>query len=414
MLDDAGETDSEATSGSDNETSDGAPNDDANPNDDGDGDGGGDGGRDGDGDGDGGIDDDEPSCGDGNVDPGEFCFTGVELLDWVEIQSLAVGDFNGDGKLDIAVAVKDTAFVLLGDGTGSFPLQSELLVPDSDYRGVAAGDLDGDLVDDLVFARESNDSVLIYSSNSEGGGGPWRTYSVGDKPRAIALASLAEGHPLDVVVANHGDDSISTLFGQGMGLLGTTVEYDVGDEPNDIALVDFDHDTTLDLVVSNYGDASLSVLRGVGDGTFMPEETYPLLEKPTAFVTADLDQDGWLDVAAVLEGLDAVQLLFGEGAGSLHDSWCVAAVGDKPIDAAASDLNKDGAVDLIVANADSRDVGVLFGSSIQPEAFSGYHTLLWLSDFNQLTTVEVADLNADGVDDVLVAGEGLRLLISNP
>lgn len=362
------------------------------------------------------TDDPDPSCGNAVAESGEFCFEFVQLLALPEIQAFAAADFDGDGALDIAVTRKDDVLALFGDGSGGFPFQTNLPEPNSNYFGVAGGDLDGDQRADLVVAQDSSDSILVYRSLGGGSFADPLAFPTADQPQRLALADLDGDAILDLVVATKNVDAVQVLLGDGdAGFAAATSYPSGGDQPGELNLGSFDLGAALDLVVGNIDGESLAVLLGAGPGEFGSAQVYPLAGKPRSTTVADFDLDGHLDVAAALEDRDRVQILHGDGLGGLVDQRLQISVGHRPLGAVASDFDLDGVPDLLVINHDDATVGLLFGVPEQPGEFRAQLLLVWFNGFASMSVVVSADLNDDGVDDVIIGGgSGVRAMISDP
>jgi hypothetical protein len=357
----------------------------------------------------------DPTCGDGNSDPGEFCFSNADVSDLVEVESLAAGDFDGDGKLDLAIGRKDDVLVLFGDGLGGFPLESDLPEPPGNYRGVAAGDLDGDQLDDLGAVNQDADDLLVYLSTGNGSFAPAITHPLGDSPTQLYLIHLDEDPFLDAITAVRNTDRVAISFGDGVGGFTAPVTFDSGgDEPVALGLGFFDPGDLIDVVVANSNSDEVGVLLGNGLGQLADPAVHQLAGRPRAAVIADFNLDSYVDVAAPLEDVDRVALLLGQGDGSLFEPVIELDVGNKPMGAAATDLDNDSASDLLVLNVDDASVGVLFNNPDAPGQFTAHQTLVWFDDFYALAAILVADFNDDGVDDVIVGGSGVRAMLSDP
>jgi hypothetical protein len=356
----------------------------------------------------------DPTCGDGHADPGEFCFVGATVSGLGQVQSLAAGDFDGDGKLDLAIGRHDDVRVLFGDGLGGFPLASDLPEPSGNYWGVAAADLDGDQIDDLVASNFDTDDLLVYRALGDGSFAAAVAVEIGQQPTQLSLVEL-DGDPfLDVLTALRGSDELAVALGDGLGGFAAPTSFAAGgDQPLALVVGHFDQDALVDVVVADAGSHQLALLSGAGAGQFSAPVTYPLDGKPRAVVIADFDLDTHLDVAAPLEGDDRIAVLFGQADGTLLEPALELTVGDQPVGAAVADLDNDGAADLLVMNLDDASVGTLRNDPESPGNFAVHQTLVWFDDFANLAAIVVADFNADGVDDVVVGGSGIRAMISD-
>ena len=171
--------------------------------------------------------------------------------------------------------------------------------------------------------------------------------------------------------------------------------YTVGGPPDAIVAGDFNGDGRTDLAVANIDDSDVSVLLGNGDGTFQNQMTYTVGGRPDAIVADDFNGDGWTDLAVANEFDTDVSVLLGNGDGTFQNQMTYT-VGGGPDAIVAGDFNGDGRTDPAVGNIDDNDVSVLLnngdGTFADPGQFST----------TPHATPEVADLNGDGTDDVLV------------
>jgi hypothetical protein len=217
---------------------------------------------------------------------------------------IVVEDFNGDGKLDLAVANCaatgsatcssgiGTMAVLLGNGDGIFQAAKTFAAGGMHAWDIAAGDVNGDNKIDVVITNcaaigsacesEGVDSVVgVLLGNGDGTFQPAKTYdSGGGATGGLALADLNTDGKLDVVVTN---GKVAVLLGNGDGSFQAAIGYDPGGSGADgVAVADVNHDGRPDLLVANYfcgstyncSHGSIGVLLGHGDGTFQHAVTY--------------------------------------------------------------------------------------------------------------------------------------------
>src|SRR5206468_5832743 len=140
--------------------------------------------------------------------------------------SVAIGDLNGDGKSDLAVAnfaetYGNTVSVLLGNGDGSFGPKSDYGTGSGPYS-VASGDLNGDGKPDLAVANERSLTVSVLLGSGDGTFGPKTDYGAGSGPYSVAIGDLRGGGQPDPALAKYiyPGGTVSVLLGQGDGRFG--------------------------------------------------------------------------------------------------------------------------------------------------------------------------------------------------
>ena len=232
--------------------------------------------------------------------------------------SVAVGDFNGDGNLDIVTANSDdTVSVLLGRGDGTFLPAGTYTV--GDYpEAVAVGAFNGH--PDIVTANDLDNTVSVLLGNGDGTFQPAVTYSVGNSPHSVVVGDFNNDGNTDIVTANSADNTVSVLLGLGDGTFQPAATYAVGNDPVSVAVGDFNGDGNLDIVTANafVSPRTVSVLLGRGDGTFQPAATYAVGKQPDAVAVGDFSHDGNLDIVTANAGDGTVSVLLGQGDGTFQ------------------------------------------------------------------------------------------------
>ncbi len=149
--------------------------------------------------------------------------------------SVAAGDFNGDGKLDLAVANSNCPAIPCSLSPGSV--------------SILLGNVGG-----------------TFQSHVD--------YAVGNRPLSVVTADFNGDGRLDLAVVNFDDNTVSILLGKGDGTFQAHVDYPTGKSPISVTVGDFNGDGKLDLAVANRGSNTVSILLGKGDGTFQPNVDY--------------------------------------------------------------------------------------------------------------------------------------------
>jgi hypothetical protein len=307
-------------------------------------------------------------------------------------ESAAVGDFNGDGKLDLAVAnvLSNTVSILLGDGKGNFTLASSPVVG-GEPQSVAVGDFNGDGKLDLAVANWSGNTVSILLGDGTGNFTLASSPAI-DGPVFVAVGDFNGDGKLDLAVAD-GQNTISILLGDGTGNFTLASSPAVAGFPVSVAVGDFNGDGKLDLAVAD-GQNTISILLGDGTGNFTLAYSPAVGSGPESVVAGDFNGDGKLDLAVASGRSQTVSILLGDGTGNFTLASSPG-VGCWPCTVAAGDFNGDGKLDLAVANSYGIKVFILLGDG------TGHFTLASSPVVgSQPYSLAVGDFNGDGKLDL--------------
>jgi hypothetical protein len=225
-----------------------------------------------------------------------------------DVGSLVLGDFNGDGKLDIAMTNRainsasacDCIGVLLGNGDGTFQEPAIITYPPAGYpEALAAGYFKAggrmDLAVTLGF--ETTDKIQILLGNGDGTFTPGEIYDLAPESISIVAADFRNDHKTDLAVAEFEGMGVAVLLGNGDGTFEQPAVYNVG-TASAVAAADLSNNGILDLVVaSDYPAGSATVFKGKGDGTFQGPVAYSAGQFPWAIAIADFNRDRLPDVA---------------------------------------------------------------------------------------------------------------------
>ncbi|HEY4355924.1 MAG TPA: FG-GAP-like repeat-containing protein, partial [Acidobacteriaceae bacterium] len=325
-------------------------------------------------------------------------------------QAVAVGDFNGDGIPDFAVAnsAASTVGVFLGNGDGTFNPQVTYSVGTAP-QAIVVGDFNGDGILDLAVANTNNvpANVSILLGRGDGTFNPQVTYATdptaGSAPISLTMGDFNGDGILDLAVANKNTANISILLGDGLGAFTLQASSpSTGNSPTSIVTGDFNGDGILDLATANFSGDNVSILLGNGDGTFQTAVNDTVGTSPTSVAIGDFNGDGVLDLAVVNSVSNSVSILLGDGHGVFTLQSSSPSTGTGPLAVAVGDFNGDGVSDLAVTNvgdgSSNGSISVLLGNgdgTFTPESSNPVTN-------NAPALFAVADLNGDGVPDLAV------------
>ncbi|CAF1424753.1 unnamed protein product, partial [Rotaria sordida] len=324
--------------------------------------------------------------------------------------SVAVADFNDDGRLDIVVINIGTNNIgfLYGYGNGSFATILIYQTGDNYFpTAVRIGDFNNDNRIDIAVVNTNANNIGILLGYGNGNFTKQVIYSTrhGTRPYWVAFGDFNNDYEIDMVTANHHDNSISIFLGQGNGSFGDVKTYPTGDGsmPMYVNVGDFNNDHKLDIIVVNYGTNQIVVHFGLGDGTFLWGDLYStdIGSQPNTLAIGDFNKDGRLDIVVSNPGSDTIGLFLG------YDSKPFANVklgrtgnGSRPHSVAIGDFNNDGISDIAIANYGNNNVGIYLGLD---NAFSDNMLIYSTGVDSGPYFVAVEDLNNDNHSDIVVA-----------
>jgi len=299
-----------------------------------------------------------------------------------DIESFAVGDFNGDGKLDLLLnpvqyETPGAFYTMLGNGNGKFGEAVNATLFQADASKLLVGDFNGDGKLDVAVGGYPN-SFSVLLGNGDGTFQALTPISLNEETLCGEVGDFNQDRKLDLLACANNDVGIGVLLGKGDGTFqAPTTLAPLTFGPVDIAVADLNGDGKLDLIaVASTG--SVAILPGNGDGTFQPAVTYPVGSEPLSqAMIGDFNADGKLDLA--LPGTTNLYILFGNGDGTLQAPQAfvaqagLGAVGDfiqaRTPDIAMNTYANDGSLNVAILlqqtpKSDFSPLSLAFGSEI--------------------------------------------------
>lgn len=335
---------------------------------------------------------------------------------------VAIDDFNGDGKLDMVVANErgSDASVLLGDGKGGFaPARGSPFPAGHSPNDLAVGDFNGDGRLDLAIANHETQHLTVLLGDGQGGFAPAAnspvTVAVRPHVHGVATGDFNSDGNLDLVTDSWAEDKLVVLFGDGKGSFGTPGTYvAVGKHPYQrIRVADLNDDGKADIVSPNLEGDNVTILLGDGKGGFrQPANTpFPCGDSPFNVAVGDVNADGKPDLAIVnspsstsdRSGQDGLTILIGDGLGEFTKmSGSPFVTGKFPNTPAIGDVNGDGVADIAVSNPDGDKITIFRMSRAGSVA-----SRTTMSVKGHPKGLAIRDVNGDGKADIVTTNNAI-------
>src|SRR3954471_1396861 len=300
---------------------------------------------------------------------------------------IVTADFNLDTRPDLAVvnSSSDNVTILLGDGAGGFtPAPGSPVTVGQTPKSVAVGDFNNDGKPDFVADNFIGGSVSVFLGDGVGGFTQANNSPVAmaGGPIYVATGDFNADGLADLATANISPAGIGILIGTGNGGFAAAPASPIPDGsntfPQGLAIGDLNGDTRPDIAVANHMSSTVNVLLGSGGNGavgFLPAvgSPFPTANGPTAgngpanIAIGDVNGDGKPDLATANDSSNNSSVFLGNGLGRFaHIAGSPFSAGSGSLGVATGDLNGDGRADVAVANRTTNNLTVLLstGSSL--------------------------------------------------
>ncbi len=277
---------------------------------------------------------------------------------------------------------------------------------------VAVGDFNGDSKQDLAVINNTGATVQIFLGNGDGSFQSALSYAVGAPASMVVVADFNADGKADLVMGINGGTAVKIALGNGDGTFQAAASVAAIQNPSTVAVGDFNGDGKADVAVGSFWVNSVGVLIGNGDGTFQSVVSYAAPSAPYALVVGDFNGDSRADLAAACPGLGYLALFKGNGDGTFQAAQNFNG-GGAPAFLVAGDLNGDGKLDVVLANNGYQgELSVLLGNG--DGTFQVAATSFISSPY--ASSMMLGDFNGDGKVDLALPEEyspGLLILLGN-
>ena len=374
---------------------------------------------------------------------------------------IAALDVNRDGRIDIAIASSTAKTVqsfidnsAIAGATLTFSSSTTNTLPGLGTSAMTTADINRDGFTDLIAASPGDGTINVYYGNSTG------TFSIGQTlkgsaPEGVIVLDLNLDGLLDIVAADATASSLLIFTGTSSGMFANAPTISAPTTPFSVAAADFNGDGRIDLASVGHGSANVSVFLASGTNTFAAAQVFTVAAGPNNLQVADLNNDGRPDLAVTCDSGNVVSILLNAypslpAAAFVAKTFPLPAGSKGPVNLALADVplgasNGDGNLDVIAVDQDSNDLMILLGtasmslaagqrapvttvSSPQQILFADFARVGGFSvaildngmkeiavdgngekltpDFNPATSFAMADINLDGIRDLVVGSTG--------
>jgi len=349
-------------------------------------------------------------------------------------QSVSAADLNGDGKKELVtgnVGGSVSIFMnqmILGNTPASFSAKTDFTAG-ANTSGITSDDFNGDGKIDMAVSNASSNSISVFLNTIVIGEptpafSPADNFASGNNPLSIISGDLNGDGKKDIVTANLNDNTVSVFFnttaaGAASSSFSARTDFSVNPGPYTVSMGDINNDGKPDLITPNISSNSFSVLMnttapGASTPTFSTRTDFACGGGPAWAAIKDLNGDGSLDVCIVNHNTANVSIFFNTttpGASTpTFTSNTDFATGPEAFSAAVDDLNGDGKPDLAVENFSSNTVSVLINTTVPGASTPSFSAKTDFAVGFSLVHTLIKDVNGDGKKDLIIPQFGSSLI----
>jgi hypothetical protein len=294
---------------------------------------------------------------------------------------VAIGDIDGDGKLDLAVTNSggNTVSIFKNTSTiGSISFNVKLdFTTGINPQDVVLGDVDGDGKTDVLVINQSSNSVSVLRNISTGGTINFASkvdFTIGSGPLGVAIGDVDGDGKIDLAVTNSGSNTVSIFRNtstSGSVSFDAKIDFATGTNPRGVALGDVDGDGKPDVAVTNNNGNTVSIFKNTstsGSVSFDAKIDFTTGTNPHGVVLGDVDGDGKLDAAVISNGSNTASIFRNTSTVSTVSfaDKVDFTTGSNPRGVALGDIDGDGRPDVVVTSNGDSSVSVLRNTVMPP------------------------------------------------
>ncbi|WP_186280062.1 FG-GAP-like repeat-containing protein [Fluviicola chungangensis] len=310
---------------------------------------------------------------------------------------LTLCDIDNDGDNDVITTNKTSNNISVLKNNGSGVLSSAIVyATESGPDGIDNFDINQDGFKDIVVANFSASTISIFYGSSGGALSLYQTTQAAGNPKALVIGHFNSDSYPDIVSAQNNGTYINSFIGNSTNNYLQTNLFDVGASPSSSFAGDFNNDGNQDVALTYSGSGTAQIYLGNGAGNFTAGATLTTGTTPVYITGADLDNSGSMDLVVVNNGSNNISVFYGTGSGTFSAGTNYS-VGTTPVQAKIGNLNGDALADIVVTNSGSANFSVLTASSA-----TSFNSAVNNTTNTTPYAIAIMDYDLDGINDIII------------